>query len=79
MIITKEEAQALLPKVGDERMEYPTVDDTPGHTLPKEPKRCTVVAVYPAHLWYIVQFENGVRESYKVPNIKPTSPGGGSR
>ena len=75
----KYEARNLLPKVGDQRMEIPTVDETTGIALPKDPKKCTVVAVYPAHLWYAVQFENGTRESYKVPNIKPTSPGGGSR
>jgi hypothetical protein len=30
-----------------------------------------VVDVRPEHLWYTVEFENGFRESYKVPQVKP--------
>jgi hypothetical protein len=61
-------------------MEVPTIDESQsnGHnTAGRAPQRCVVVAVHPGHLWYTVQFENGIRESYKVPKSKP-SYGGGS-
>lgn len=67
---TKKQAQDLLPKIGDRRMERPTIDETMsnGHNVAgRTPKPCVVVAVHPGHLWYTVQFENGIRESYKVP------------
>jgi hypothetical protein len=60
----------MLPKVGDVRMERPTIDETTtvkGSVFQNAPQRCVVVAVHPGHLWYTVQFENGIRESYKVP------------
>ena len=72
-MMTVEEARDLLPKVGDVRWEVPSVmkgeDKQP-------PRRCLVVEVNRAHLWYTVQFENGFRESYKVPKLKPRSQGG---
>jgi hypothetical protein len=76
----KHEARRLLPKVGDHRMERPTIDETTssrGAVQQTAPQRCVVVEVNEAHLWYTVQFENGFRESYKVPKSKP-SYGGGS-
>jgi hypothetical protein len=72
-LITKEQAQAQLPKLGDVRMEHPTIDEaTPsrGSVVLNPPQRCVVVEVNADHLWYTVQFENGFRESYKVPRIK---------
>jgi hypothetical protein len=72
-LITKEQAQAQLPKLGDVRMEHPTIDEsTPsrGSVVLNPPQRCVVVEVNAEHLWYTVQFENGFRESYKVPRIK---------
>ncbi len=71
--------RALLPKVGEKRMERPTIDEytpTRGSTQYKKPQRCVVVAVHPGHLWYTVQFENGIRESYKVPKCRPLYGGG---
>lgn len=68
--LSRAELQALLPKVGDRRMEVPTIDDTTGVTNTKASQRCVVVAVHPGHLWYTVQFENGFRESYKVPKYR---------
>ncbi len=67
-MMTKEEVRALLPKVGDRRMEVPTIlgDKTYG----KKAKPCVVVYVNRAHMWYTVQFENGTRESYKLPRTK---------
>ena len=73
---TKEDAESLLPKIGEQRWEIPTVDETPGHTTTKAPQHCVVIDVRPEHLWYTVQFDNGFRESYKVPHLKPAGGGG---
>lgn len=75
-LITLEQAQALLPKVGEVRWERPTADETSGMSIPKARQKCVVVDVRPEHLWYTVQFENGIKESYKVP--RPKTGGGGS-
>lgn len=74
--LTKDQVRAQLPKVGDVRMESPTADATSGHYVIKEKQRCVVVDVRPEHLWYTVEFENGIRESYKLPRLKPRSQGG---
>lgn len=58
---------AMMPKVGDRRMERPVSDETTGSLMRKEKQPCTVVLVHPEHLWYMVQFDNGFRECYKVP------------
>lgn len=73
-MMTVNDARSLLPEVGDVRWEIPTVraDKDP---LP-HPQRCAVVEVNREHLWYMVQFENGFRECYKVPRLKPRSQGG---
>lgn len=73
-MMTMEEVRGLLPEVGDTRWEIPSVRVDQG---PKPvPQQCRVVEVNRAHLWYTVQFENGFRESYKVPKLKPKSQGG---
>jgi hypothetical protein len=72
-MLTVESAQTLLPKIGDVRMERPTIDEstaTRGTIQFTKPQRCVVVEVNTEHLWYTVQFENGFRESYKVPQVK---------
>ena len=65
--LSREWLTAMMPKVGDRRMERPSSDDTTGNSMRKEPQPCTVVLVHPGHLWYMVQFDNGFRECYKVP------------
>ena len=77
MMMTKEEVRAMLPEVGDTRWEIPTVRVDKGSG--PVPQQCRVVEVNRAHLWYTVQFENGFRESYKVPRLKPVQQGGLSR
>ena len=74
---TVKTAQELLPKVGDQRWERPTIDETSGinTTSAHAPQRCVVVEVNPEHLWYTVQFDNGIRESYKVPKVRPKNGG----
>ena len=71
--------QAMLPKVGERRMERPTINEntrSQGSPIQNAPQPCVVVAVHPGHLWYTVQFENGIRESYKVPKCRPLYGGG---
>lgn len=67
-MITKEEVRAMLPRVGERRMEVPTVLKGEGYN--KEPRPCVVTYVNRRHLWYEVRFENGTRESYKLPRIE---------
>lgn len=77
-MISKEEARAQLPRVGDVRWERPTIDKGWGHeAYSHTSQRCVVVEVQPEHLWYTVQFDNGIRESYKVPQLKTKDGGGG--
>ena len=64
---TLDDARAQLPRVGDRRMEIPTIADGSGYN--EKPQPCVVIEVNEAHLWYIVRFENGFRESYKVPRL----------
>lgn len=78
-MLTVEAARAQLPRVGDVRMERPTIDEsTPsrGSVMSNAPQRCVVVEVNAEHLWYTVKFENGFRESYKVPQVKEVGGGG---
>lgn len=77
MEYTVKTAQELLPKLGEHRWERPTIcAESSGHTaFNNQPQRCVVVEVHPEHLWYTVQFENGIRESYKVPKVRPKSGG----
>lgn len=77
-MMTMEEVRGLLPEVGDTRWEIPTIDETSAvcQEAAKKAQRCTVVAVNTAHLWYEVEFENGFRECYKLPKVKPEQQGG---
>lgn len=72
---TIEQARAQLPKVGDVRVETPTIDQTSGIHIAKKPMKGVVVYVNREKLWYTVRFENGTRESYKVPILN--TEGGG--
>jgi hypothetical protein len=70
--MTPEEMRARLPKVGDRRLDIPTVDET-ARTIVKDnsaPQRYIVIEVNRAHLWYRVRFENGFTECYKLPKYK---------
>lgn len=63
-MITIQDARNMLPKVGDVRVEIPTIPDKQG----PRPMECVVVEVHPAHLWYRVRFTgSGFYECYKVP------------
>lgn len=63
--LSKEELRSMLPKVGDRLMHrqlmgYP-------HREFSEPRSCVVIFVNEKHLWYEVQFDNGFRECYRLP------------
>jgi hypothetical protein len=76
-MMTKKEARALLPRVGDVLRMTPTIVHLRGlvHDVPAQ--ECKVVEVNRAHLWYRVKFkESGFTECYKVPKLKPKSQGG---
>lgn len=66
------DARSLLPKVGDVRMEIPTIYKASSCVEPtaQPPEECVVVEVNAAHLWYRVRFNNGWHECYKVPRLK---------
>lgn len=68
----REQVRAMLPKVGDRRMERPISISTgngTGNVIPAL-RPCTVVYVNPEHWWYTVEFDSGLRESYKLPRVK---------
>lgn len=66
---TVKKAQELLPEVGDELMRVPTFGMTLGEgpNARVAPRHCVVTLVNREHLWYQVQFDNGIKECYKVP------------
>lgn len=61
---TQRAAQKLLPKVGETLIRTPNVSDK---VKTANPTKCKVVYINTAHLWYMVVFENGFRECFKVP------------
>ena len=71
-----QDAQNLLPKVGDKMRKAPTLVGSTGLTHTAEVQECEVVEVNPRGLWYRVQFENGGTECYKVPKLKDAKTGG---
>lgn len=65
-LISQEELRAMLPQLVEQRMETPTLRKMQG--FPDGHKQpCKVVYINAEHLYYTVEFRNGVRESYKVP------------
>lgn len=70
-LFTPDDVRAQLPKVGDRLIRQPMYyhgfysrhDDV-------KPKPCTVVYVHREHLWYTVQYDSGIRESYKMPDVR---------
>lgn len=64
-MLTKNEVRKLLPRVGDDCWEVPTI--TEGNGYATKLQRGVVVEVNPAHLWYTVEFADGIRESFKLP------------
>lgn len=54
-----------MPQVGDRLKLVPTLHKGMNWRVPK-PMPCVVIYTHPEHLWYMVQFENGLRECYKA-------------
>lgn len=66
---TKEELRAMLPQVGDRRMEIMCASTNAQTEAPRE-QACTVVEVNEAHLWYRVRFDRtGVHQCFKLPVV----------
>ena len=70
-LLTPEDIRAQLPKVGDRLMKKPGyyhgfLSKSDGMT----PKPCVVTYVHPEHNWYTVQFESGVQQAYKLPELR---------
>lgn len=61
-----EDVQAMLPKVGDRMTLTPTLHKSLGICTPR-PREAVVVFVHPKHHWYMVRFDNGLRECFKLP------------
>lgn len=74
-LISVEDAQAMLPEAGDELLRIPTLHKSLG--LTQSPLRpCVVEYVNREHLWYMVRFEDGYTECYKVPALELGPKGG---
>lgn len=65
-LLTPNQLRAMLPAVGDRRMETPTLHKMQG-VKRSRPQPCVVTHVNEEHYWYEVTFANGVRETYKLP------------
>ena len=63
---TKPELEDMLPEVGTRLVKTPHLHKSLGIETPR-PQLCTVIQVNRAHRVYTVQFDNGLRESFKVP------------
>ena len=63
-----EVVRTTLPKVGDVLRELPFIRAENTECVMAD---AVVVYVNRPHLFYVVEFPNGVRESYKVPHHAP--------
>ena len=59
----------MLPKVGDTLMRKQTLSGA-NKDEPSKPRSCKVVYVNEEHMYYCVEFPNGCRECFKVPEIE---------
>lgn len=75
MLISVEDARAMLPKVGDRLVLAPTLHKGLGNTL-SLPKPCVVEYVNEEHLWYKVRFDLGFTECFHVPETEMGVRGG---
>ena len=66
---SKEQLRAMLPKVGDVLMRRQVLSGKTD-SEPSKLKSCKVVYVNEKNLWYCVQFENGCRQGFKVPELE---------
>lgn len=71
MFIYKDDARRMLPQVGDKRRETPT---TVAEKDDRRARECEVVYVNERHLWYMVRYNSGICESFKVPRVRAGQP-----
>lgn len=67
-LLSIEDVQAQLPKVGDVRIETTIVHRYWNYEVASV-QECVVDYVNLEHLWYRVRFKNGTLESYKLPKL----------
>ena len=76
-LLTPDEIRAQLPNVGDRLMRKPGYYQgfLSRHDVVR-PQPCTVTYVHRENMWYTVQFDSGVKESYKMPKLRLGANGG---
>lgn len=74
MLISKEDAQAMLPQVGDRLILAPTLHKGLGNTVAM-PRPCVVEYVNREHLWFKVRFDLGFTECFRVPETTVSTRG----
>lgn len=73
---TAEELRAMLPQVGERRLEVMHAS-TSSQLEPPRAQPCTVVEVNAEHIWYRVRFDTtGLCQCYKLPDTRYTGPRG---
>ena len=65
---SKEYLRTRLPCVGDLLIKTP-ITGKQLSICSSKPRRCKVIYVNTEHCWYLVQFETGYREMYKLPEL----------
>lgn len=65
---TADYLRSRLPQVGDLLVKS-AVTGKQLSICTSKPRRCKVIYVNAEHLWYMVQFETGYREMYKLPEV----------
>lgn len=63
-------ARASLPEVGEVLWVKPAYGGFSKDFVFSKPRKATVILVHPAHLWFTVKYDNGIRESFKVPRLQ---------
>lgn len=64
VLIEKSEARARMPELGQIMRKIPSFRK--GEMRIQKPKRCKVVQVHPGHLWYMVRYEDGMLECFRL-------------
>ena len=58
----------MLPQIGDRLQRRPNYSKG-AYDHPPPPQSCVVRYVNRAHRWYMVEFANGFRQCFKVPEV----------
>lgn len=70
-LLTPDDVRAELPNVGDRLVKQPSYfyGFFSRHDVVR-PRPCVVTYVHRRNRWYTVQFESGIKESYKLPEVR---------